>query len=767
MDGKDKLIKIDIDIKSAIKNIAEYRVELKEVQDAEKDLKKDFDKKKISTQEYNEKLSELKIVEKQYAEQIRVLNKEVNNRIKSEDKEKDSLNALRATLSNVTAEYDNLSRAERQGKKGKELQEEINQLTAEIKGAEYSTQRFYRNVGNYPMQAITAIKETYLATGSLKEASKVAGEQVKIFGKQLLALAKSPIVIIFTGLYTIIKKVADGVKNNEENMDRWNVVMAPLRRTAELLSAGFQTLASHILTLVEYGSKAVKWVMEMAEKLPILGEKIKGYNESLRESIDLEKEQQQLRDANRDFIKKDAKVELEVQRLLTKAYDKANYSAKERLEAIREASSMQQKLAQEEENLALREYDLAYQKSLTSKNDSKTMDELAQKEADLDRARTKREALQTSLKRRESQLLSQIKSEENEAANASKQRAEEAKKASEKANEARSKELQALQEAEDAMLALVKDSFEKQITVTTIQYEREIEALRIKLETEKNLTETAKEAINQTIIAKQEQLNMTLKEMQKQQEYDLEHAGDAEIAAERERLQERIKAEQEYYEQQVAAAEEEAEEEKRIQQSKFDFAASVFGNLSKIAEQFADDNKAMAKLSKVLALGEVAINTGKAIASGVASATSIGFPQNIAAIATTVVTVLSNMATAISTIKGAKFAKGGVVGYSSGGSVVGAGTGTSDSISARLSNGESVQTAMATSMFAPILSAFNQMGGGVPIQTAESNSQTMGEMMLARAVARGVASMPAPVVSVQEVTNVSKRVQAIEQLATV
>lgn len=51
--------------------------------------------------------------------------------------------------------------------------------------------------------------------------------------------------------------------------------------------------------------------------------------------------------------------------------------------------------------------------------------------------------------------------------------------------------------------------------------------------------------------------------------------------------------------------------------------------------------------------------------------------------------------------------------FATGGYVRGAGSGTSDSITARLSNGESVNNAKTTAMFAPILSAMNKAGGGV------------------------------------------------------
>lgn len=111
-------------------------------------------------------------------------------------------------------------------------------------------------------------------------------------------------------------------------------------------------------------------------------------------------------------------------------------------------------------------------------------------------------------------------------------------------------------------------------------------------------------------------------------------------------------------------------------------------------------------------------------------------------------------------------AKAAVKGFSTGGYVQGAGTGTSDSIPARLSNGESVMTAKATSMFSPILSAFNQLGGGVPI-VANTGGSNIGMDMLAAAVARGYQMAPQPVVSVEEINRTQRRVQTIENIGRI
>ena len=184
----------------------------------------------------------------------------------------------------------------------------------------------------------------------------------------------------------------------------------------------------------------------------------------------------------------------------------------------------------------------------------------------------------------------------------------------------------------------------------------------------------------------------------------------------------------------------------------------VINNVSDIVEAFGAKNKALAQASKLIALAEIAIHTGVAISGSIKAAAPLPFPKNLIAIASTIPQILSGVATAIRTVKSAKFATGGLV--------TGSGSGTSDSIHAQLSNGESVLTANATSMFAPALSAFNQIGGGVPIVNNSNSQQQIGEEFLARAVARGMALAPRPIVSVEEISKASNRVETIERLST-
>ena len=197
-----------------------------------------------------------------------------------------------------------------------------------------------------------------------------------------------------------------------------------------------------------------------------------------------------------------------------------------------------------------------------------------------------------------------------------------------------------------------------------------------------------------------------------------------------------------------------------MEEKKWDAIAKAAGAASAMFGEMSEHNKTLAKAAQVLALGEIAIHTGVAIAAGIREAQLAGpFPANLAAIATTVAKIMAGITSAIKTVKSAKFASGGLV--------TGSGSETSDSIPARLSNGESVMTASATRMFAPALSAFNQIGGGVPIMSSAGGGAQMGEEYLARAVARGFAMAPRPVVSVKEINNTSERVETIERIGTI
>lgn len=243
-----------------------------------------------------------------------------------------------------------------------------------------------------------------------------------------------------------------------------------------------------------------------------------------------------------------------------------------------------------------------------------------------------------------------------------------------------------------------------------------------------------------------------------------EEAAAAELEAIIARGQLSTQTTEEYEAEIIAAKRKSAEAQKNTndaiiknEQAKVQAMKSVTAGLTQLLDTLGESNEAFAKMSKVITLAQIAIDTGKALASGIASASSMPFPANLAAIATTVGTILANVATAISTVKSAKFAQGG--------KVTGPGTGTSDSIPAMLSNGEFVMTAAATKMFEPLLMTMNNIGRGVPMQVLNSSQSINTAEMLTDSFESAAREIK-PVVSVVEIAEAQDRVEMIENLDT-
>ena len=862
--AEEKILEIKVRYDKAITKIAEYSTELDKLKAREKQLKEDVSKGRIEREKYNLMMAETKIAAKEYTESIRVLNKQIQNERKEQTEMEGSLVRLRAELSNLTAAYDRLSRVEREGVKGKELQDKINAITDELKGAEEETQRFYRNVGNYEAAILKAaqsnipfldsIIKMQTELGGVKQAFNVGKTAVIGFSKQLLALLTNPIVAILASIAAAIMLVSKAINSSEEASNRWNIITAPLSRSLDFLLNIVQRLAGGILSVVESGAKMIGWIAKMAEKLPGIGKYIRDINDANREAIKLAKEEAAIAKQARTDQVQNAKDQLEVARLRQQAKDKEKFTAEERLAFVKQANKLEEEQAKRNVDLVTREFELLRKRSEWAENDAETNDKLAELEAAKYNAEKEYFSKTMELLEQENTIRGEIVTVQ--------------KAVAEKVAAIKEKEREEIRKAEDEALKIVKDAQEKQFIETKRVYERQIEDLRIRLRTEIGLTATMRQALNQQIIALEQQKNDALQQLSEEQlmkevenrqklislqlesvkagseqEYQLkmqqlvaqrdvelrqkelteqmklaitekynkeiddlsvQHEndtakkqadafklrldnelaeaklnGDSELELLRMQEQQKLElkdslrrmgeesdaefrarqlaADQEYLDAKQAVIDKEVE----MQQNKGESLSVLAGNLSDLLEQAAGDNENMAQLAKILAIAEVSIAQGVAIAKAVETATrsSATWIDMLAAIGTVVASVTTVMGKAMKSVKSAKFAQGG--------KVEGPGSGTSDSIPAMLSNGESVMTAAATSMFAPLLSAFNQIGGGIPINVTASSNQALGEDMLAKAVAKGMMMAPAPVVSVEEFTSVANRVKYVENLGSI
>lgn len=723
-----KILEVVVDNDKAIGAIAEYNKLIEEQRARQAALTAEYKAGKISQNDYYKAMAQSKEVTKTYSRQVQELSKEVQNNIKMDTEKKGSLRALRAELSNVTKAYDAMSDEERKSAKGLELKQKIQVITAELKNSEQETGRFYRNVGNYANGFIEAFTRMGGSMGNLQG-------PINTVKNGFMALSSTPIIVILGALVTIIQKVIQNLKSSEETMNAVRVAMAPLNAGSRLLTKIMQKLGEGIAKVV---TTLTKW----ADKLGLINEAMKTEQQLVKDEIELQKQE-------REVIQQNADSQLKISELKAKAADKSTYSAKERLAFLQEALAEEDKVAKREMDVARERYRILEEQSKLAQNSAEENAELAQSYAAMREAEKSYYDKSRELTAQMVEAKRTIASEEEAIATARKEAADAEIAAAEA-------QLAALAEAEAHALDIRTREIEARLKLveegTVEEYQLQQELLKAKLDADIKRLEN-EEGTDELIRLAREQFTADMAALEEDYEASMQAEADALLADTLANIQAEMDAR--------AAALAEIEAQERAKQQLAEDTATAFGtvagSIAGMLQTFAEENKELTKLAKVIALAQIAIETGVATAKGISSAMSVPYPANLPAIATTIATVLSGMTSAISSVKSAKFAAGGYVS--------GPGTATSDSIPARLSNGESVMNAKSTAMFGPLLSSLNQAGGGVAFNPAASGSRE-GYEFLASAVAAGMKSVQLSV-GVDEVTRVQKRVDTIKEVSTI
>ncbi|MFI3331831.1 MAG: hypothetical protein SNI51_02165 [Rikenellaceae bacterium] len=327
---------------------------------------------------------------------------------------------------------------------------------------------------------------------------------------------------------------------------------------------------------------------------------------------------------------------------------------------------------------------------------------------------------------------------------------------------------------------LTKRIADKQQEWDTLAKEAKAAALKIDpnaYASPEDLKRAQEDASKAIIDAKMSELEETFKSLQEltEEEQKLlyesvadynEAVLDAEIAynSERNKLSEaRIKAE-----------EKEAAAVVKIRQATTTSVASSLGTLSSAISSINDENREAVIASQTLALAEVAINEGVAIAAATAEGSKLPPPYNFIAIAASVANIVAQMVSAASTIKSASFSTGGYVS--------GEGTSTSDSIPANLSNGEYVVNAAAVSALGvDTLDAINSantssswVGSMLSVMGLSTGSQIDTSILsgvgnsastLKEALKEALREMPSPTVSVVDINTEQKATRVRDNIA--
>jgi hypothetical protein len=806
MENIDKIINIRVKYSDLIKGMSESAKRIDTLNDRISELKSGLKGLKaarkagtIDEEAYNEQVAQTtqELVAnreevKALQSAMRLYSHEIQDNIKEEKNLEGSVNGLRASIRNLTAEYNALSAADREGSVGNGIAERISKMQAQVSAAEQRLGNFRSNVGNYQ----SAFNGLNVSVSQIVRELPSATMGANMF---FLAISNNiPMLVDEINKLRAANKLA--MKEGKQGVPILKQLGAAVFSWNSLISVG-------ITLLTVYGKDIVSWIgnlfkgreaaMTMAEAQAEVNKQMAessgSYGDQVAKLRVLQLQWNQLGDdlkAKTEFVKNNREafdklgvaittvadadnlliqntdafikaMDLRAQanaanELATQKYKDALIARQETEEKIEKGKQTVYKGIDDYGNITLEYRYIAY-----------TEDEKKEILAEV-------EALEA-----EASAFTQLTVARNADAKSILDRAgiKESEKSSKSANDdpyadesgvkkaermmegyyARSK--QELQKWVDEQREIIRKTgidvmgdFEKILS----QMDKDVSAEFISQYNQKQseyrnrilnaqATGGDEAAQNETVAILREQLA----------EFDSYAAayramGDSAIEIDNRRLEMLIRLHDEMNKG--------AQKEAQSMQMSFQTASDLAGALAGLAEEAGAGAPVVAVLGMAQAIASMGAALSKAFSTG-----NIweGIAASITAIAT-ITSVISQMKSLNSTAaeEGAKYH------YARGGLVTGPGTGTSDSIPARLSNGEAVMTARAVVDWGPVLSMMNVSSGGNAIPTShlpERRASGMREMeQMLRRVMR---EMPNPVVTVRDINNGQRRVKVQDETA--
>lgn len=902
MENIDKIINIRVKYSDLIKGMSESAKRIDTLNDRISELKSGLKGLKaarkagtIDEEAYNEQVAQTtqELVAnreevKALQSAMRLFSREIQDNIKEEKNLEGSVNGLRKSIRDLTAQYNALSAADREGSVGNGIAERISKMQAQVSAAEQRLGNFRSNVGNY-QSAFNGLNVSV---------SQIVRE---------LPSATMGANMFFLAISNNIPMLADEINKlraaNKQAMKEGKQGVPILKQMGAAVFSWNSLISVGITLLAVYGKDIVSWIgnlfkgreaaMTMAEAQAEVNKQMAEfsgiYGDQVAQLRALQLQWNQLGDdlkAKTEFVKKNQEafhklgVKIndtnDAERLLVERTDdfvlalqaRAKAAAAQKL-ASEEYESYLKVVAKTEDKLAQAERlksfyvkqkadrekmysgltaDI-YQRQIRA---SQTM--INQQQKIIDNIQEQRNAamkngnvyakLQNQYKKQATDILNQLEIKEYDP------NSEKVEKDALKAAKTRAK---AIKEAKDAALKAEKDYFQLVQQMRTKTKESELKSISeqnsvAKKSAEKRISEidillkTAegeqaawllqeKETLNKRILALDEkyqkdrisveakyseealrkelareearirarlgmdaQMDALARAQVKNENYsDLKSEDNGKrLSAQRAIAQEELRIAMDKYQALLSMDEATKESlydsdvayqtavlngEMAVQDAKLETAritkeqaeyqlnttltamSTISGAAANLFNTLAEDNAEFAEFAKLLALFNIGVNTALAISEAIAG--NAARPIKMAA---AIAAVLSAIAQAYQVLNQAE--KPATPKFSRGGLVTGPGTGTSDSIPARLSNGEAVMTARAVVDWGPVLSMMNVSSGGNAIPTSHLPERRAGGMReMEQMLRRVMREMPNPVVTVRDINNGQRRVKVQDETA--
>lgn len=641
----------------------------------------------------------------------------------------DSLDGMRAKLNDMQKAYATLTKAQRESAEGKEFLRAIAEQDKAVKGLEQSIGDARRNVGDYE----GAIKRAFPAIGNFSDGIEKATEIMEALGtggvqamkglvsglgqatKAALKFIATPIGAVITAIVAAVallsagfNKLQEAFRKNDEAGTAMARLFASFEPIVDAISRAFDKLAQ---ALGEVANKIADWLGET--------------NDAIKAAQNLVIATDNLEQVERDYAVNSAKRNRDIAELRAKATQTEQYSAEERIAALNEAMELEKQNLEDQKNIAAERLRILEE---TAKKESDTSDETANKIAQARAALYQAEEQYYSGTRR---LLSQLNSAEKEIAA---EREERQKAALDEAFR--------IYDEETKRVQLLNYGLQELANV-------EEERARIQLETEKELGKLRKEA--EKYEEEEEEEDVPSVEDVVRQKFGLDEEA---IDYYNSLLESGMDANERF----AAMSEWSAKRSAKAFASAAGSMAGAFNDMAQMLNEYGKENEKAQAASKAFALAGILASQAQSIAegalaisAGIASAQSVPFPANIAAIATTVATITGLIvSTATSFMQAKQLLSGADAGAFADGGVVGGTSYTGDKLTARVNSNEVILNPKQASNVLYQM-ANSPIGGGFDYE----------------AMAAAMSAQPAPVVVYKEFQDFGDRVVTYNEIAKV
>ena len=577
---------------------------------------------------------------------LQVANKEINTQNMTLDEQRQLLGQLQKAYGGLTPEQ------QKSTKTGKLLSDQIDALNDSVKEQEAEIGDHSRNVGNY--------------TESVVQAFDQAGVGVGNFMGKLKAFFANPWAVLVGAIVAAFKALVDAFKGSEDRMRELQTAFAPfegvINTGKQALDAFANVISGVVVEALSGLSKAVQWVIEKVDAVGKAFGKDWGLSEKVAANAQATKEiaeqEQALVDKKRAWEVEEAQINSEISDLRAKAAEKDKYTTDQRIAFMEQARDLELKAANTRKQIAQDELNLAELQAAQSENDAAANNALAAAKANVTNQTT---AYNNKVRELNGTLSELRKTTEEYKATLS------------------AGDLTLTDEEVSAIVASYMNAGAKvAATMEELQKEYGVDLLKRDDEDEEDIPspEVAAASIGWTqealdyykdLLAQGVEAHTAFTKAQEMNNEELQKQ-EAAMQAQREALM----------------------------KNAVSVWANSFGEISKLLEQYGEENKAAAAASKAFALMQVALTSGltiadgaKAISAGIASAAATPFPANIPAMISVVAQIGAIVGTVASTISQAKSIIGSAdAGKFAGGGVVGGTSYEGDKLTAHVNSGE-------------------------------------------------------------------------------